>query len=52
MPYHAFKVLKPLTVPSGRAAAWFGEEGGATQYMTSSSVSDLIKNGFLKEIDP
>jgi hypothetical protein len=52
MPYHAFEVLKPLTVQSGRAAAWFGEEGGATQYMTSSSVSDLIENGFLKEIDP
>ena len=50
MPYHAFEVLKPLTVQSGQAAAWFGEEGGATQYMTSSSVEDLIKNGFLKEI--
>lgn len=48
MPYHAFEVLKPLTVQSGRAAAWFDEEGGATQYMTSSSVDELIKNGFLR----
>jgi hypothetical protein len=33
-------------------AAWFGEEGGAIRYMISSSVSDSVKNGFLKELDP
>jgi hypothetical protein len=51
-PYHVFEVLKPLTVQSGQAAAWFGEEGGAIQYVTPSSVDDLINNGFLKEITP
>ena len=32
-PYYVYEVLEPLPVTSGRAAAWFGYEGGGTQYL-------------------
>ena len=32
-PYYVYEVLQPVPVTSGRAAAWFGYEGGGTQYL-------------------
>jgi len=48
--YAVYEVVKPLPVKSGNAAAWFDEAGGAMQYQTEKGVSDLIKEGFLKQI--
>ncbi|WP_159731284.1 TNT domain-containing protein [Methylosinus sp. Ce-a6] len=47
MPYHRYTVAKPLPVTAGRAAPWFGEPGGAVQYMTDMSIEDLIAEGYL-----
>lgn len=43
------EVLKPLAVKSGKVAPAFGQPGGGVQYLTSDSVRQLIKDGYLKE---
>jgi uncharacterized Zn-binding protein involved in type VI secretion len=48
--YAVYEVTKPIPVKSGKAAPWFGETGGATQYKMEQSVGDLIKSGHLKQI--
>ncbi|MEJ6403469.1 TNT domain-containing protein [Yoonia sp. 2307UL14-13] len=48
--YAVYEVLRPLEVSSGRAAAWFDEAGGATQYLTDRSVGDLIREGYLRQV--
>jgi Tuberculosis necrotizing toxin len=50
MPLKRYKVIKPLPVQSGKAAPWFGEKGGATQFKTDQSVFDLLGE-YLVEID-
>lgn len=50
-PYKAFEVLKPLPVQAGPIAPAFGMPGGGTQFFTGgSSVSDLIRGGFIRQI--
>ncbi|KAH8826692.1 hypothetical protein DL96DRAFT_1209942 [Flagelloscypha sp. PMI_526] len=49
--YRVYEVKRPLTVLSGPIAAWFGQPGQGTQYQTSVSVGELIKNGFLERVD-
>ncbi|MDP0930343.1 TNT domain-containing protein, partial [Paracoccus onubensis] len=48
--YSVYEVVKPLSVESGAAAPWFGTPGGAIQYKTGPSVGDLVKDGYLKQI--
>ncbi len=48
--YAVYEVVKPIPVKSGKAAPWFGETGGATQYKMEQSVGDLVKSGHLKQI--
>lgn len=52
--YHVYEVLKPIPVYSGRAAEWFGQPGGATQYYLGpkTTVRELLKNGYLREVTP
>jgi hypothetical protein len=49
-PYSVFKVLKPFEVEASMAAPWFGEPGGGMQFKLGKSVSDLIKEGYLKKV--
>jgi len=50
--YAVYEVVRDLPVSSGRAAAWFDEVGGATQYMLDDSVADLINQGFIRQVSP
>ena len=45
--YNSYEVLKPFTVESGKAAPWFDQSGGGTQYKLPMSIEDLIKQGFI-----
>jgi hypothetical protein len=47
LPYNQYTVVKPLPVSAGRAAPCFDEPGGAVQYLTNMSISDLIAEGYL-----
>ena len=49
-PYKVFEVLKPIEVLEGKAAPWFDEIGGGTQFKLDKSVHELIKEGYLKQI--
>jgi hypothetical protein len=49
-PYRVFEVLKPINVLEGKAAPWFDEIGGGTQFKFGESVEELINGGYLKEI--
>ena len=49
--YHQYEVLKPIeNVTSSEIAPAFDMPGGGIQYELPSSVKDLIKSGFLKEV--
>lgn len=51
MQKHAiYEVIEPIPVQSGKAAPWFDQPGGATQFKTGQSVSDLIKAGKIRQI--
>jgi hypothetical protein len=47
-----FDVVKPIAVESGTVAPWFGQPGFGTQYRTAMPLSDLLEQGFLKEVVP
>jgi len=42
--YTVFQVLRPLPVWAGKAAPWFDEPGGATQFQTDAPVSLLLND--------
>lgn len=50
--YHKYEVLKPIPARIGPASRVpeFGAEGGATQYRLQRPVSDLVRAGYLREI--
>ncbi|MGE5272120.1 MAG: TNT domain-containing protein [Thiohalocapsa sp.] len=41
-PYASYQVLRPLPAWVGKAAAWFREPGGATQFETDASAASLL----------
>lgn len=47
-PYNEYVVVEPILVQSGKAAPWFGKEGGGIQYNLNESVSSLLRKGILK----
>jgi hypothetical protein len=49
-PLRAYEVAKPLEVQAGITAPAFGQSGLGIQYMTSKSVADLIRAGYLKPV--
>ncbi len=49
--YYVYEVLQPVSVKSGRAARWFGQMGGGTQYMFDVSIQELLDSGILREVD-
>jgi len=50
MPYTQYQVIKPFEAQVGPAAAVpkFGASGGATQYLPSRTIQQLIDDGYLK----
>ncbi len=49
-PYSAFRVVKPIDVPTGRSTSWFGQIGGGAQYELPSSIQSLLKSGHLERV--
>jgi hypothetical protein len=54
MPYTQLKVIKPVTVPAGSAAAVpeFGASGGAPQYFFDGGLQSWIDDGYLEILIP
>jgi hypothetical protein len=52
MPYTQYRVIKPFEAQVGPAAAvpQFGASGGATQYLPSRTIQQLIDDGYLKVV--
>ncbi|MET8816291.1 TNT domain-containing protein [Streptomyces sp. NPDC004549] len=50
--YHLYKVVKPFTVEAGPIRPWFGQPGLGTQYVTNTSIPNLVNAGNLKEVTP
>jgi hypothetical protein len=50
--YHVYQVAKPLPVWAGKAAAWFDEPGGATQFEADATVQMLLDDQSLIEPRP
>jgi len=44
-----YEVLQPFEVQAGYARAWFGQPGGAPQYLPSRSIQWLEDNEFIKK---
>jgi len=49
-PYAVYEVVEPLEVAAGVAAPAFGQAGMGIQYLTSSSVADLLEAGVLRVV--
>ncbi|WP_299490937.1 glycohydrolase toxin TNT-related protein [uncultured Shewanella sp.] len=52
-PYHQYEVIQPFEAEAGPIAPWFGEPGGATQYLVPKSeggVDGLLDSGKIKRI--
>lgn len=54
MPYHQYEVLRDIPVDQGKAAAWFDQPGGATQYVTKGTIQDLLDANppYLRRVGP
>jgi hypothetical protein len=50
MRYVTYRVDKPLHVLSGKAAPWFDEPGGATQYETDRPVYKLLADHVIEAV--
>jgi hypothetical protein len=50
--YHVYEVVRPLPVWAGKAAPWFDEPGGATQFKTDAPVTTLLDDHTLVEPTP
>ena len=50
MAYTVYLVTRPLPVQSCKAAPWFGEPGGATQYQTAEPASKLRESGAIQGV--
>lgn len=48
--YSVYRVVSPLLVWTGMAAPWFGEKGGATQFLTDESVAGLLADHVIEAV--
>ncbi|WP_155802510.1 DUF637 domain-containing protein [Halothiobacillus neapolitanus] len=51
-PLRTFEVIRPLDVRAGEIAPAFGQPGLGTQFVTDRPVRDLLREGFLRSVDP
>ena len=50
-PYTKYKVLVSFEVKSGEIVPWFDEVGGGSQYLSTYSVDELKKFGYIVEVE-
>ena len=50
--YAVYEVVEDLPVSAGRAAPWFGETGGATQFMLDRPLNELLDSGLIRQVTP
>jgi hypothetical protein len=50
-PYHAYRLQQPLRALVGTAVPWFEQPGGGTGYFLPVSISALLSDGALVEIE-
>ena len=50
-PYKTYRVKAPLFVWAGRAAPWFDERGGATQFETDATAAQLVADATIEPVD-
>jgi hypothetical protein len=48
--YTTFRITQPLLAWSGKAAAWFGEPGGATQLQTDATAAQLVADHVIEKL--
>jgi hypothetical protein len=51
LPYHAYRLRRPLEALTGLAVPWFEQPGGGLAFVLASSVADLVAEGSLVEIE-
>jgi hypothetical protein len=51
-PYAVYQVVRPVPAMAGRAAPWFGQEGGGWQYETQKSAGALLREGRIRQVWP
>lgn len=49
-PYYSYRVVRPLLAWTAKAAPWFDQRGGATQFQTDASVAQLRADGVLEVV--
>lgn len=50
MDYRVYRVVKPIQVKTCKAAAWFGEPGGAIQFQAAEPAFKLAAAGIIKGV--
>jgi hypothetical protein len=49
-PYFTYRVTRPLLAWTAKAAPWFDQRGGATQFQTDASVAQLLADGVIEKV--
>lgn len=49
--YHLYRVITPFTVKAGQVRPWFGQPGRGLQYLTSTSIPNLVTSMRLKPLN-
>ncbi|KIL98123.1 Rhs family protein [Paramagnetospirillum magnetotacticum MS-1] len=49
-PYFTYRVVRPVVAWTAKAAPWFDQKGGATQFQTDASVSQLLADGVIETV--
>ncbi len=50
-PYFTYRVVRPLLAWTAKAAPWFGQPGGATQFQTDAAVAQLLADGVIETVN-
>jgi len=50
-PYHVYRLQRPLEALTGLAVPWFEQPGGGTAFVLPRSISELMADGSLVEIE-
>lgn len=49
-PYFTYRVARPVVAWTAKAAPWFGQKGGATQFQTDASVRQMLADGVIEAV--
>jgi hypothetical protein len=51
LPFHAYRLQRPLEALTGLAVPWFEQPGGGTAFVLPRSIAELMADGSLVEIE-